>query len=351
MTYLAFFLQFFGYALLGFLIFLTLEAPFIRLVRKYQFVQKIRERTVDGKIAKIFRALHLKKQGTPTMGGVLIFLSVLLVVLFSRALSFFGYIEQSLLQRGEVYIPLFTLIAVGILGAFDDWWNVREIGKKKGIEAGPKFFFLTVFALISAVWFYYKLGFTEFNIPLIAKFDLGFWLFPVLIFVIVGTANAVNITDGLDGLAGGILVQNFLVFGAIAFIGEKYFLAMFCGIIIACLFAFLWFNVPPAKFFMGDAGALSLGATLAIIAAMTGTMALLPIVGFIFVVEALSVIIQLTSKRFFGRKVFQIAPLHHHFEKIGWSESQIVMRFWIVNGFFATCGFIWQMIDTFPQTL
>lgn len=347
MNNIAFFLELFGYCLLAFSIFLILEVPFINFMKKMHCVQKIREKTVDGKVAEIFRALHLKKQGTPTMGGVLIWATVLIIILFSRFLSFTGAIDQSLLQRGEVYIPLFTLITVGVLGAIDDWWNIKEIGGKKGIDYGPKITFLFVFATASALWFYFKLGYTDLNIPLIKTFNLGLWIFPLIIFIIVATANAVNITDGLDGLAGGILIQNFAVFGAFAFLREQYFLAIFCGIIISCLFAFLWFNVPPAKFFMGDTGALSLGATLAVIAAMTGTIAILPMVGFIFVIETLSVIIQLISKKFFKRKVFLIAPLHHHFEKLGWSESQIVMRFWIVNGLFALIGFIILLLDQY----
>jgi phospho-N-acetylmuramoyl-pentapeptide-transferase len=340
-----FFVELFTYSILTFLIFLALERPFYRFFKDNEFVQKIRENAVDGKKAKLFRALHIKKQGTPTMAGVMIWLSVLIVVLLSRFLSFFGFIDQSLLQRGEVYLPLFTLVAVGILGAVDDWWNIKEIGKKKGIEAGPKFFFLTFFAVLSAIWFYFKLGYTEFNIPLVGTYDIGILMFPLIVFVILAASNAVNITDGLDGLAGGILVQNFAIFGAIAFVNEQFFLAIFCGLIMATLFAFLWFNVPPAKFFMGDTGSLSLGATLAIIASMTGTIAILPLTGFVFVFETLSVIIQLTSKKIFGRKVFLIAPIHHHFEKKGWSEPQIVMRFWIINGFVAVVAFILHLFD------
>ncbi len=349
MDNIAFFIELFGYCLISFAVFLLLEKPFIKFMREQKYVQKIREKTVDGKVAKVFRALHLKKEGTPTMGGILIWITVLLVIIFSRSLSFFGVIEQSLLQRGEVYIPLFTLITVGVLGAIDDWWNVKEIGGKKGIDYAPKMSFLFAFALVAAVWFYFQLAYTDFRVPLIETFNLGIWIFPVIIFVILATANAVNITDGLDGLAGGILIQNYAVFGSIAFLREQYFLAIFCGLIIACLFAFLWFNVPPAKFFMGDTGSLSLGATLAVIAAMTGTMAILLLTGFIFVIETLSVIIQLISKKFFKKKVFLIAPLHHHFEKIGWSEPQIVMRFWIINGLFAVIGFIILMLDNYSQ--
>jgi phospho-N-acetylmuramoyl-pentapeptide-transferase len=340
-----FLLEFCGYAIIAFTFFLALEDPIIGLLRKKGFVQKIRSKTIDGQKATLFRKLHLKKQGTITAGGILIWLTVLLVILFSRVLSFFGIIEESLLQRGEVYLPLFTLVVVGALGFIDDWWNVREIGKKKGIEAGPKMFFLFIFALLGAFWFYFKLEYTSISIPLLGTFDIGVWVFPIFIFVVLATSNAVNITDGLDGLAGGILIQSYGIFAALSYIRGHEFLAIFCGIIIACLLAFLWFNVPPAKFFMGDTGSLALGATLAVIAAMTDTLIILPVIGFIFVVEAASVIIQLFSKKVFKKKVFKIAPIHHHFEKIGWSEPQIVMRFWLINALFAVLGFIFELVD------
>lgn len=345
MTHIPFLLSFFTYSTIGFAIFLILEKPLIHLLRRLGLAKQIRKKAVDGKVAKLFRALHLKKEGTITGGGIIIWITVLIVIFFSHILNFFGVISQSLFQRGQVYLPLFTLVTVGILGFIDDFWNAQGIGKKKGIDAGPKFFFLFLFAFLGAFWFYFKLEYSQITIPFIGTYELGILAFFLFIFVVVATANAVNITDGLDGLAGGILIQNFGVFAILSFVRGQFFLAIFCGIIIACLVAFLWFNIPPAKFFMGDTGALSLGATLAVIAAMTDTIAILPIIGFVFVVETLSVILQLASKKFFKKKIFLIAPIHHHFEKLGWSEPQIVMRFWIINGIFASVGFIVQLIS------
>jgi phospho-N-acetylmuramoyl-pentapeptide-transferase len=164
---------------------------------------------------------------------------------------------------------------------------------------------------------------------------------PLYIFIIVGTANAVNITDGLDGLAGGLLITSFAAMGALSFFLEHQFLALFCGTIVAALFGFLWFNVPPAKFFMGDSGSLPLGATLGVIAMMIDAVAILPFIGMIFMLETISVIIQLTSKKIRnGKKIFHSAPVHHHFEAIGWTEPQIVMRFWIIGGAMAILGLI-----------
>lgn len=335
-----------AYSLATFAFFLILQPLYSYLAAKLKIQQEIREKAMDGTAAKLFRALHLKKAGTPTGGGVLIWGSVFLTVLFSRLLSELQIIEQSLLQRTEVYLPLATLLFMGILGAIDDFWNARGIGKKKGIEAAPKMFFILLFAVLGAFWFYFKLDYTEISIPFLGTLDIGWLAFPLYVFIIVGTANAVNITDGLDGLAGGLLIAAFAALGVLAFARGHVFLALFCGAIVAALFAFLWFNVPPAKFFMGDTGSLSLGATLGVIAMMIDAVAILPIIGLLFVVETLSVIIQVTSKKLRkGKKVFLIAPLHHHFEQKGWTESQIVMRFWILAGASGAMGLILGLVS------
>lgn len=338
---LPFLIALFFYASATFAIFLILQPIYYHYVRLWGIRQEIREHTSDGRPAKLFRKFHSKKAGTATGGGVLIWGSVFLVILLSRFFAFIGVIDNSLLQRTEVYLPLFSLVVMGAFGLIDDFWNARKIGKKKGIEAAPKMFFLLLFAFMGAMWFYFRLEYTEITLPGIGIFDIGWWAIPLYIFVIVATANAVNISDGLDGLAGGLLITAFATFGALAYFREHEFLAIFCGLIVAALFAFLWFNVPPAKFFMGDTGSLALGATLGVIAMMIDALAILPLVGFMFVIETLSVIIQLTSKKLRdGKKVFRIAPLHHHFEAVGWTEPQIVMRFWIVGAAAAVLGLI-----------
>jgi phospho-N-acetylmuramoyl-pentapeptide-transferase len=322
MQYVPQLISLFGYSTLAFLLTLVLTPAFLRAVRRFKLGKEIREHTVDGKKATIFREMHVKKAGTPTMGGVIMWGSVFIVILFSRFLSLMGWIPESLLNRGQVYLPLFTLVAMGLLGAVDDYCNIKKIGEKKGIDARPKFLLLTLFAIVGAWWFYYKLGFSSIHIPRVGDFEIGMWYVPLFILVIVSTANAVNITDGLDGLAGGLLILAFLAFGAIAYAQEMYILATFCGLLIGTLMAFLWHNVPPALFYMGDTGSLAYGATLGVIAMMTDSLVVLLIVGIVFIVETVSVIIQLASKRFLGRKVFLIAPIHHHFEKKGWGGSQ-----------------------------
>jgi phospho-N-acetylmuramoyl-pentapeptide-transferase len=330
----------FGWSTLAFLITLALTPIYLKLSKKLKLGKQIRDAAISGEKASIFKEMHAKKGGTPTMGGVIMWGSVLIVILFSRFLSLTGIIPQSLLQRGQVYLPLFTLIAVGILGAVDDWFNIKNIGDIKGIKAKPKFLLLTLFAIFGAWWFYSKLGFSSIHIPRLGDFEIGLWYIPLFILVIVSTANAVNITDGLDGLAGGLLILAFTAFGAIAYAKGLIVLAAFCGVLIGSLMAFLWHNVPPALYYMGDTGALAYGATLGVMAMMTNSLVVLLLVGAIFIIETLSVIIQLTSKKFFKKKVFLVAPLHHHFEKKGLDEAKITMRFWIVGAMFGVIGLI-----------
>lgn len=336
--------QIFLYSLSAFLFALALTPPLYKGLIKYQIGKNIRDDASFGGKAELFALLHAKKSGTPTMAGVLIWGTVLAVVLFTRALAYFGVLGSSLLQRGEVYLPLFTLVTMGLLGAIDDYLNVKNIGGTKGLRAGTKLFFLLSFSLLGALWFFFKLGYTSIHVPAVGDFDIGWWYVPLFMLVITASANAVNITDGLDGLAGGLLILSFATFGAISYFKGLETLAIFCGVVCGALFAFLWYNIPPAKFYMGDTGSLALGATLGVIAMMLNSTLILPIVGAIFVMETFSVIIQLTSKRFFGRKVFAIAPIHHHFEHIGWSESQVVMRFWILGALCAGIGLIIELI-------
>lgn len=330
----------FGWSTLAFMITLALTPVYLKFAKKFGLGKQIRDTAISGEKAEFFQEMHVKKTGTPTMGGVIMWGSVLLTILFSRFLSFVGILPQSLLQRGQVYLPLFTLVTVGILGAVDDWFNIKQIGGAKGIKARPKFLLLILFAIVGALWFYYKLGFSSIHIPRLGDFEIGIWYIPLFILVIVSSANAVNITDGLDGLAGGLLILAFGAFGVIAYAKGLIVLAAFCGVIIGSLLAFLWHNVPPALYYMGDTGALAYGATLGVIAMMTNSLVVLLLIGAVFIIETMSVIIQLISKKFFKRKVFLVAPLHHHFEKKGLDEAKITMRFWIVGAMFGIIGMI-----------
>ena len=203
-----------------------------------------------------------------------------------------------------------------------------------------KILLYTAVAAIGAYWFYFKLGWNIFYIPFLGTFSVGFWYIPIFIFVIVATAFSTNETDGLDGLAGGVLLFAFAALGALAFTQRHYDLAAFTGVIIGSLLAFLWFNIYPARFFMGDTGAMSLGVTLGVVAMLTNAAMLLPLIAFILVLESGSVIIQVLSKKFRKKKIWQSTPIHHHFEAIGWPETKVTMRFWIISAVTAAVGLI-----------
>lgn len=331
-----------GSGTLAFIIAMMLTPWFTRQLHKFKIGKQIREKALSGEDSSLYSAMHAPKSGTPTMGGLLIWGTILIVIGISFLLQKMGLFTHSLLSRNETWLPIFTLVTCGLLGAVDDFLNVKGIGKNKGLSAKLKTVWLLIFASLGAWWFYSKLGYSSIKIPIpgTEAIEIGLWYIPIFIFVIMATANAVNFTDGLDGLASGLLILAFTSFGILAYSRGLFILAAFCIVISGAVLAFLWFNVPPARFYMGDTGSLALGATLAVIAMLTDQTLTLPIIGFIFVIEALSVIIQLFSKKFFGKKVFKIAPLHHHFEHNGLKEWTIVMRFWIVGGIMAAFGTI-----------
>jgi len=311
-----------------------LSTPFLTyFLYRYKFGQQIKKHAITGEAAKIYAKLHKEKAFTPTGGGILIWLPTVIITYFLN------------LSRAETWLPLASLIASGLLGGLDDILNVTGFGLKKGLGFLQKIILQLIIALIGAWWFYYKLGFSIIHVPGFGNFEIGWLYIPLFILVILSTTNAVNITDGLDGLAGGCLMTAFGAYGVIAFVQGHLGIAGFCCTIIGALLAFLWFNIYPARFFMGDTGSLALGATLGVIAMLTNSVLVLPIIGFIFVVETLSVIIQLLSKKLRkGKKVFKSAPIHHHLEAIGWPEPKIVMRFWIISGVFAILGLIIGLI-------
>lgn len=330
-----------GYGFFAFFLGLVLTPQFVAFLRKNKMGKKLRVEAVDGGDVSVFQKYHKHKFGTPTMGGILIWASILLTVLLSRILSFTGVVDHSLLQRGQVYLPLFILVSLGALGTFDDYLNIIGFGRKKGLDWLPKILTLLLISLLGALWFYFKLEYNQIHVPFYGDVTLGLLYIPFFMFIIVGSANAVNVTDGLDGLVSGLLAIAFASFGVIAFMDGLDVLAAFCFVCVGAIVAFLWHNVPPALFYMGDTGSLPLGGVLGVIAMMTNDVLILPLVGFIFVIEMLSVIIQLTSKKYRGgKKVFRAAPIHHHFEALEWGESKVTMRFWIVGAFMAFIGVV-----------
>jgi len=319
---------------------------FLRFLRRNRLGKSLR----DTKKAPIAMKLHAAKEGTPTMGGIIIWGTVaILVVVLKYGCQWFpgsAFCDLSFLSRGETLLPFGVLIAAALVGLLDDYLNVKKIGPHGGgLRVRHRLISYTVIALIAAFWFYSKLEWDVIHIPFGGNLPLGLWYIPFFAFVLVATSNAVNLTDGLDGLAGGTLMTAFGAFGVIAFAQGKFDLAVFCAAILGALLAFLWHNITPAAFFMGDTGAMSLGTVLGVIAMLTNQPLLLPLIGLPFVLETSSVIIQVASKKIRGKKVFQSAPLHHHFEAIGWGEPKVVMRFWVIAIVCASIGTVIALID------
>ncbi len=338
-----------SYLLLSFVLTFLLIPPYIRFLHKYKLGKQIREEALMGKATE-FAKLHKNKMGTPSMGAGIILVSIFSIVVLSVIVHLFSTdiqnifnikIKYSLWNRNETYLALFTLATVGIIGLVDDYLNVRGIGRTKGLSARVKMVLLSIFAGLGAYWFYVKLWHTGLHFPLLGNVSLGALYIPLFIFIIIAMANAVNVTDGLDGLAGGLLLFNYVVYAFITYSQGLFILSAICMLIVGALIAFLWFNIKPAQFYMGDVGSLALWANLGIMAMMTDTLAVLVIISWIYILEICSVIIQLTSKKLRnGKKVFRIAPFHHHLEAIGWSEETVVMRFWLVGMILSSIGLI-----------
>jgi phospho-N-acetylmuramoyl-pentapeptide-transferase len=343
-------IKIFSLSAFSFLIALIWVPFLIHFLKKNNLGKTIRE-SAD---TPIFSEMHQKKSGTPTMGGILIWgttLILIFLVSFLAELTHLPIFKQlNFLTRGETLLPLGALIASALIGLGDDFLNIKKIGPNGGgLRVKHRLIIYTLLATLiacfGAYWFYYKLEWSVIYVPFLGNINIGFWYIPLFIFVMVSTAFSVNEIDGLDGLAGGTLLISFVSFSVIAFVLGRVNLAVFCGVISGALLAFLWFNVYPAKFFMGDTGAMSLGITLGIVAMLTNTFLLLPIIGFLFMIESLSVIIQFFSKKILHKKVFLSSPIHHHLEAKGWLEPQIVMRFWIIAGVTAIIGLIIFLLD------
>jgi phospho-N-acetylmuramoyl-pentapeptide-transferase len=326
-------IEIFTFATASFVLAMVLTPFWTNILYKYRISKQLREKAWDNTSAENFIRLHAAKANTPTMGGVLIWGTAAILTLAFN------------LSRSQTWLPVFTLVGAGILGMIDDYMNIRGISKVKGLGTKTKFLFQLLIAGVGAWWFVDKLDFNSISIPVISAFGYGSVLTvgPVLYallfaLTVVFISNAVNITDGLDGLAGGVLTTSFGAFALISFVQGRIGLAIFCATILGALLAFLWFNIHPARFFMGDTGSLALGATLAVVAMLTDSLVVLPIIGFIFVAEALSSLLQRFSKRYFGRKIFISAPVHHHFEAKGWPETKVTMRFWVISAVAAVIG-------------
>lgn len=316
---------------ISFLLAVIWGRPLINMLKQLKIGKGIR---IEGP------STHQVKTGTPTMGGLMILIPVLIITGVLNIANLVGYtlIGQSIL------VPLGVMIAFGTLGAVDDLIGVKVI--PTGLLGRYKLLWQILFSLVTAVFLHYVLDLRSIAIPgVVEKIDIGWFYIPVAMFIIVGTSNAVNLTDGLDGLAGSIAAVAFTAYGVIAFLQGQIWLVAFVFTVVGALFAFLWYNAYPAELFMGDVGSLAVGATLAVVALMTGQWLLLPVIGFVFVAEALSVILQVAYfKLTGGKRLFKMSPLHHHFELLGWSETHVTQRFWLIGILSAMLGIALALI-------
>ncbi|MCC6300945.1 MAG: phospho-N-acetylmuramoyl-pentapeptide-transferase [Anaerolineales bacterium] len=316
-----------GLAMFSFVMTVIWGAPLLRVLRHFKIGKIIRVEEPDK---------HRIKMGTPTMGGIMFILPVLLLTVLLNAAALIGLDVTG----RSVLVPLIVMVSFGALGALDDWEGIR--GKRRGDGLRIRTKFLAQVLLAAGTGFVLKgmLDVPDMFLPGYRnEIELGWWYIPIAAFVIVSESNAVNFTDGLDGLAGLISATAFAAFGGVALVGGQVYLAQFCFIVVGALFGFLWFNVHPAELIMGDTGSMALGSTLAVVALMTGQWPLLLVIAVIPLSEALSVTIQIAYFRLTkGKRFFKMAPIHLHFELLGWSETQIVQRFWLIGLLAAMIG-------------
>ena len=303
-----------------------------------------RQKAISGEDAVVFNALHKEKEvGTPRMGGLLIWISVLIVVFLFFILSLIfpnSWISEfNFLSRGQTWLPLFTLVVASLIGMLDDILQVSEKGSYigGGLSLKKRLLIVALLGLVGSIWFYQKLGWDVVFIPFIGDISIGLWYIPLFITVMIASWSG-GIIDGLDGLAGGTFASIFGAFTIIAFSLGKVDLATFCAVVTGALLAFLWFNIPPARFFMGETGILGLATTMSVVAFLTDSVFVLPIIAGLLVIEVLSVIIQLLSKKLRGKKIFLSTPIHHHYEALGWPSYKVTMRAWVIGIILAMIG-------------
>lgn len=299
----------------------------------------------------LFNSLHKEKEtGTPRMGGLVIWLSALITIFLFWFLSVFFSndfaTKMDFMSRGQTWLPLFTLVAGSLVGLFDDFLVVSGKGKyiAGGMPLKSRILIVLWIGLIGAFWFYSKLEVTSILVPFVGEWYLGIFFIPFFMLVML-SLFAGGVIDGIDGLSGGVMATIFTAYTGIAFFQNQIDLAAFCAVVVGGILAFLWFNIPPARFYMSETGILGLTTTLTVVAFLTGQVLVLPIIAFPLFITVLSNIIQVISKKIRGgKKVFMIAPIHHHFEAKGWPSYKVVMRYWVISIIFAILGMVVALI-------
>jgi phospho-N-acetylmuramoyl-pentapeptide-transferase len=322
-------------SVMSFLLAMIITPVYTSVAYRYKFWKRQRSLSTTGEKLEVFPKLHAEKfkRNIPTMAGSI---GVIAITAVTLGFNF---------DRGQTWLPLAALIGGGMVGLLDDLINIR--GKKLGVaglRSSLKFVMIIGLSLVLGWFFYTRLHYTDVHVPFIGNFFVGWLIVPLFAFCVTATSNAVNISDGLDGLAGGLLTSAYGAFGMIALLQGQWMLAGFCFTVLGALLSYLWFNIYPARFFMGDVGSFAFGTSLGVVAMLTNSLLLLPIIGILFVVEAGSSLIQIASKRLFGKKIFISAPIHHHLEAIGWPETKVTMRFWIIGFVAAFFGILIALI-------
>lgn len=336
----------FSSALLAFAVAMALTPVYTHLAFKYKAWKKIRDTSTTGEKAPVFYKLHKQKhdRNIPTMAGIVILLAVVLSTMALNAGQTGEY------WRSQLLLPLLAMVGAGMVGLLDDFINIRGQGLGvAGLRTKIKFSLILLISVLGALYFYFKLGYSQIHVPAVGNFEIGWLYIPLFILVIISAANAVNITDGLDGLAGGLLATAFSAYAVIAYFQGNYGIAGFCAAVVGAVLAYTWFNIYPARFFMGDVGSFSLGTALGVVAMLTDSVFVLPIIAAVFVVEAGSSALQIMSKKIFKRKIFLSAPLHHHLEAIGWPETKVTMRLWVVGHIMGAVGLVLGLVGNRVQ--
>ena len=308
------------------------------------------KRAISGEDAVVFNALHKERETkVPRMGGLLIWVTTVAVIFFFYILSlvFPGsfFANLNFLSRSQTWLPLFTLIIASLVGLLDDVLVVSSLGSYigGGLSFKKRLFIVALIGLVGGLWFYYKLGWDIISVPLLGPMTIGIFYIPLFVIVMIACWSG-GIVDGLDGLSGGIFASIFGAFSIIAFSQGKTDLATFCAVIVGALFAFLWFNFPPARFYMTEVGSLGLATTLSVVAFLTDSVLVLPIIAGVLVLEVGSVVLQLLSKKIRHKKIFLSSPIHHHFEALGWPAYKVTMRFWVVGVVLAIIGVVIKLM-------
>jgi phospho-N-acetylmuramoyl-pentapeptide-transferase len=325
------FIHILTFGFIAFALAMLITPIYTTLAYRGRWWKKARTEAWSGGVATIYNKLHAAKhqRNIPTMAGLIFIATIVIITLCGN------------LSRGETWLPLAGLVASGSIGLVDDIMNVRGTSAIAGMRAAMKFSLQSLVALAGGWWFFSKLNVTTIYIPGLHHIYIGALIILLFWFVVIATANSVNITDGLDGLAGGLLASSFGTYSIICIVEGKYSLAAFCLTVVGALLSYTWFNIFPARFFMGDVGAFALGSALGIVALQTDTIYVLPVIGVVYVIETGSVIINRASKKLrHGKKVFLSSPLHHHFEALGWPETKVTMRFWILGQMAGVLGLI-----------